>query len=105
VSEDLPSGTEHGKRWRTMDVILTVIFFGLVLLGGEIRTTDWWRSLGTFARAMIVGSFLEIFGISFLWIKWKQERLAPENIWELKWLLFEVAMILGGIVCFFQAFD
>jgi hypothetical protein len=54
---------------------------------------------------MIVGSFLEIFGISFLWIKWKQERLAPENIWEFKWLLFEVAMILGGIVCFFQAFD
>jgi hypothetical protein len=63
-----------------------------------------WRALGASAQLLITGIFLEGFGISFLLIKWKQDRLGPENIWEVKWLLFEVAMVIGGIVCFFQAF-
>ena len=63
----------------------------------------WWRSFGAPTQLVIEGIFLETFGLRFLFIKWKQDRLGPESIWEVKWLLFEVAMVFAGIVCFVRA--
>jgi hypothetical protein len=103
VRSALASRTDRGRSWRTLDVILSVLFFALVLVGSEIEKMRWWRSFGSTAHLLTEGTLLETFGLSFLFIKWKQDRLGPESIWEVKWLLFEVAMVIAGIVCFVQA--
>jgi hypothetical protein len=75
VKSDLASRTDRGRTWRTLDVILSVLLFTLVLVGSQIKKMRWWRSSGAPTQLVIEGIFLETFGLSFLFIKWKQDRL------------------------------
>lgn len=80
MKSDLASRADRSRTWRTLDVILSALFFTLVLVGSRIEKMRWWRSFGSATHPLIEGIFFETFGLSFLFIKWKQDRLGPESI-------------------------
>ena len=104
MKDGLKATDEPARKWRRFELMLTIAFFALFLLFGLLQDVHWWRTIGSSMRLFLEGAFLEVFGFSFFFVKWKQDRLGPEDISEVRGLLFDAAMVIGGVVCFFQAF-
>jgi len=70
---------------------------------GSLEGPSWWAHLSVPAKRFVEGIVLEVFGISFLWIRVKTRTLRPESFLDWKQFLFEAILVVGGIVCLFEA--
>lgn len=94
---------DSGSKWLWVEIGL-----GAALLGGVYLTKihgEWWRELSPFARKMVEGISLAGFGIAFLWVRWKARRVRPMSPWEFRAVLFEIALLVGGVVCLVESWQ
>jgi hypothetical protein len=98
VSEDTSS------NWLWVEIALLVACV-LAALGFE-KFKDYvaFRGLSAFTKRLSEGLVLGGFGSAFLVVKWRARRLAPKNSWEFRSLLFEIALVVGGVISCIEAF-
>ena len=50
------------------------------------------------------GNSLELVGMAFLWSRVTRKALVPKSVWDFKFLMYDLAVAIGGVVCLVEAF-
>lgn len=91
------------KYW----VLETVLAVALLAIGwgwkyGE--EFDWWVRFSPFVKRLAEGLLFLSAGVAFLWGRSKRRALFPAGSWDLRLFLFDIAFVIAGVVCMFEAF-
>lgn len=79
-------------------------FAGSKYLGSKyLDKLSWWSKLSPFARRVLEGIYLLAFGAALLWNRYRRRGRLIAAAWEFKMVLFDVAMIVGGVMCLIEA--
>jgi len=84
--------------------LLLVALLLAALWGWRHTGHSWWNSVSPANRRFIEGVCLEAVGSAFLWLRVKRGSPWPSSLWDLRNLLLDLACLIGGIVCFVEAF-
>jgi type VI protein secretion system component VasK len=101
-SSDLPRPARI-KYW-LLNVLICVLMLAVV---GIVRYTAegqrWWAGFSSTQRLVFEGAFFELCGISLIWARVKAREFWPKGFSDWEKFVFEIALIVGGIVCMVQA--
>jgi hypothetical protein len=101
VNRDLGSDISTKLLWAEIALMTALVAF---LSLDKFGRYDAFRGLSAFTKRLSEGIVLGGFGGAFLVVKWRARRLAPKNFWEFRSLLFDIAMVIGGVLSCIEAF-
>jgi hypothetical protein len=63
----------------------------------------WWAGLSSAQKLVFEATVCELSGIGLIWVRVRARELRPKGIVDWKEFVFEIALVLGGVVALIQA--
>jgi hypothetical protein len=91
-------------RYFVIEFAVAVVLVGVAWRLDHGATLGWWAGLSPFWKRLSEGIFLQVVALAFFWARIKRRAMVPESFWDFKMFLFDIAMFVGGMVCWVEAF-
>jgi len=98
-------GDSSASEFKYLVVETAIAGIALASFAGSkyLDKLSWWSELSPFTKRVMEGMYLLAFGAAFLWSRYRRRGRLFASAWEFKMVLFDVAMIVGGVMCLIEA--
>jgi hypothetical protein len=103
MKEGIPSEGQS-TRFLVIEIAVAIVLAGVVWRVNRGASPAWWAGLSPFWKRLSEGILLQIVALAFFWTRIGRRAVVPRSFWDLKMFLFDIAMFVGGTVCWVEAF-